>query len=222
MNIPKDTILMISGVSCVGKTTTAYEIIKKYTVFRRVSEADIVRTVIRTSYEHITEIFEPSINLVNEYDTLFKSISNNDFATTKLQSKQLLPYIKEIILRQQRRKIPTIIEGAGIVPSTYFPDNKPLKWLTDHVIFVNLYLASEEEHVIRRQSRSEERDYNEDIRKTQELILRFRKEKNELLNEEALMLHQLYNNVFSLDVSNASSSKVADMIMKCIYNYFND
>lgn len=36
MQVPKDAILMLSGVSCVGKTTAAYEIVKNYPEFRRV------------------------------------------------------------------------------------------------------------------------------------------------------------------------------------------
>ena len=55
MDIPKDTILMLSGVSCVGKTTTAYEIVKNYSEFRRVSEYDLIRTVVRTAYEHLAD-----------------------------------------------------------------------------------------------------------------------------------------------------------------------
>ena len=53
MYIPKDAILMLSGVSCVGKTTTAYEIVKNYPEFRRVSEYDLMRTVVRTAYEYL-------------------------------------------------------------------------------------------------------------------------------------------------------------------------
>ena len=78
--------------------------------------------------------------LTSKYSALFESITSNNFEITKLQSEQLLPYVKEIVLRQQRRRIPTIIEGAGIVPSTYFPDNQPLAWLNNHVVFINLYI----------------------------------------------------------------------------------
>lgn len=222
MNIPKDTILIISGVSCVGKTTVAYEIVKNHTAFRRVSELDILRTIIRTSYEHLARDANIDTNIMNEYDSLFKSITDNDFATTKLQSEQLLPYIKEIILRQQRRKIPTIIEGAGIVTSTYFPNNQPLEWLTNHVIFANLYLADEKAHIMRRKSRSEERDYHENISKTVEFVLQSRLVKNELLHTETLKLQQIFNNVFSLDVSDDSPSDIADKIMKRIFRYFDN
>ena len=55
MHVPKDAILMLSGVSCVGKTTAAYEIVKNYPEFRRVSEYDLLRTIVRTAYEYLAE-----------------------------------------------------------------------------------------------------------------------------------------------------------------------
>ena len=223
MYIPKDAILMLSGVSCVGKTTAAYEIVKKYPEFRRVSEYDLLRTVVRTAYEYLAE--EAHINkdeLISKYNALFESITNSNFEITKLQSEQLLPYVKEIILRQQRRRIPTIIEGTGIVPSTYFPNNQPLSWLTKHVVFINLYISDKEEHISRRRSRSEERDYLESISKTEIIISQSRAEKNQLLHMQAIKLHQIFKNVLSLDVSNCTPSLTASKIMELIFDYFNN
>lgn len=89
MDIPKDTILMLSGVSCVGKTTTAYEIVKNYSEFRRVSEYDLIRTVVRTAYEHLAD--EAYINkneLMDKYNALFESLTCNNFEITRLQSER--------------------------------------------------------------------------------------------------------------------------------------
>ena len=222
MNIPKDAILMLSGVSCVGKTTAAYEIVKNYPVFRRVSEYDLLRTVVRTAYEYLAEEnYIDKNELVSKYNALFESITSGNFEITKLQSEQLLPYVKEIILRQQRRRIPTIIEGAGIVPSTYFPNNQPLAWLTNHVVFINLYISDEEEHIARRRSRSNERDYHESFSETETIISQSRAEKNQLLHMQAIKLHQIFKNVFSLDVSNCTPSHVAGKIMESVFDYFN-
>lgn len=223
MRIPQDTILIISGVSCVGKTTVAYEILKKYPEFRRVSEADIIRTVVRTAYENLSEEINIDKNLlVDKYNALFKSVTNNNFETTKQQSVQLIPYIKEIVLRQQRRQIPTIIEGAGIVPSTYFPNGKPLEWLTEHVIFINLYLSNEAEHVHRRKSRTIERDYHEDISKTEILVFQSRLGKNDCLHTDTVKIHHLFKNVFSFDVSDDSPSILADKIMEIVFTYYSN
>lgn len=223
MSVPKDAILMLSGVSCVGKTTTAYEIVKNYPEFRRVSEYDLLRTIVRTAYEYLAEeAYLDKDELISKYNALFKSITNSNFEITKLQSEQLLPYVKEIILRQQRRRIPTIIEGTGIIPSTYFPNNQPLAWLSKHVIFMNLYISDEKEHISRRQSRSKERDYHESVSKTEIIISQSRAEKNQLLHMQAIKLHKTFKNVFSLDVSNCTPSHVASKIMELVFDYFDN
>ncbi|MCM1261710.1 MAG: hypothetical protein NC313_03235 [Butyrivibrio sp.] len=223
MPIPKDAILMLSGVSCVGKTTVAYEIIKNYPEFRRVSEYDLIRTIVRTAYEYLSEeTFVDKDKLTNKYNALFKSITSSNFEITKSQSEQLLPYVKEIILRQQRRQIPTIIEGTGIIPCIYFPNDQPLAWLSKHIIFINLYLSDEEEHISRRQSRSEERDYHESVSKTKIIISQSRAEKNQLLHMQAIKLQQTFKNVFSLDISNYTPSHAASKIMELVFDYFNN
>ena len=223
MQVPKDAILMLSGVSCVGKTTAAYEIVKNYPEFRRVSEYDLLRTVVRTAYEYLAEeAYIDKDELISKYNALFESITSSDLEITKLQSEQLLPYVKEIILRQQRRRIPTIIEGTGIIPSIYFPNNQPLAWLSKHVVFINLYISDEEDHISRRQSRSEERDYHESVSKTEIIISQSRAEKNQLLHMQAIQLHQIFKNVFSLDVSYCTPSHVAGKIMELVFDYFDN
>ena len=222
MHVPKDAILMLSGVSCVGKTTAAYEIVKNYPEFRRVSEYDLLRTVVRTAYECLAEeAYIDKDELISKYHALFESITNSNFEITKLQSEQLLPYVKEIILRQQRRRIPTIIEGTGIIPSAYFPNNQPLAWLSKHVVFINLYISDEEDHISRRQSRSEERDYHESASKTEIIISQSRAGKNQLLHMQAIKLQQKFKNVFSLDVSNYTPSHMASKIMELVFDYFD-
>lgn len=221
MGIPQDTILIISGVSCVGKTTIAYEILNNYSEFRRVSELDIIRTAVRTTFNYIIDDkLVDKDAIITKYNAIFESITLSDFETTKQQSKQLLPYVKEIILRQQRRHIPTIIEGAGIVPSIYFPNNRPLEWLSPHVFFVNLYLSDEQDHITRREARSNVRNYNEDGEKTKMLVLNARKEKQKILHEETLKLQKKYKNVVSIDVSNHTAHYIANHIMWLLFNYF--
>ena len=96
MYIPKDAILMLSGVSCVGKTTTVYKIVKNYPEFRRISEYDLIRTVVRTAYEQLAEeAYVYKNKLKSKYNALFESITSNNFEITKLQSEQL--YVLYII-----------------------------------------------------------------------------------------------------------------------------
>lgn len=219
MHILKDVILMLSGVSCVGKITAAYEIVKNYTEFRRVSEYDLIRTVVWTSYECLAEeVYLDKDELISKYNVLFESITNSTFETTKLQSELLLTYVKEIILRQQRRQISNIIEGTGVIPSTYFPNNQPLSWLTTHVVFINLYISDEKEDISRRKSRSKERDYHESVCKREMIISQSRTEKNQLLYMQTIKLHQIFKNVFSLDVSNWAPSHTASKIMSLVFD----
>ena len=73
MQVPKDAILMLSGVSCVGKTTAACEIVKNYPEFRRVSEYDLLRTVVRTAYEYLAEeAYIDKDELISKYNALFE------------------------------------------------------------------------------------------------------------------------------------------------------
>lgn len=223
MNIANDTIVMLSGVSCVGKTTTAYEIIKRHSQFRRVTELDILRTVVRTVYEQIA--IEENLGkeqIIEKYKALFASLTNSDFETAKLQSVLLIPYVKEIILRQQRRRIPTIIEGAGIIPSTFFPEDRPLSWLTDSVIMINLYLSDENQHVMRRSARSQERISHEAIEETRQLVSRARSRKNQELHLDTVRLSRIYPNVFSIDIMNKSPQCLADTIVEYVFNYFKN
>ena len=168
----------------------------------------------------INEISYVKNELMDKYNALFESLTCNNFEITRLQSEQLLPYVKEIILRQQRRQIPTILEGTGIIPNIYFPNNRPLPWLTKHVVFINLYLSDEKEHISRRKSRSEERGYHESASKTQAIISQCRAEKNQLLHMQAIELQKMYKNIFSIDISDCTPTQAATRIMERVFDYF--
>ena len=69
---------MLSGVSCVGKTTTAYEIVKNYPEFRRVSEYDLIRTVVRTAYEQLSdEAYINKNDMMDKYNIGYGSVNHN-------------------------------------------------------------------------------------------------------------------------------------------------
>ncbi|MCH5261089.1 MAG: hypothetical protein J1F18_15170 [Lachnospiraceae bacterium] len=220
--IPKNAIIILSGVSCVGKTTAAYKIIQRCSVFRRVSELDIIRTIVRSVVGNLaTDGYLNYDDVEAAYLDLFKSLTISDFETAKSQSKILIPYVKEIILRQQRRNIPTVLEGAGIIPSTYYPNNCPLSWLTSTLVFINLYLKDEMVHIERRCSRCNERDYADTFEETKDMIQKIRNQKNELLHQETLELSKKFNNIFSIDVSGMTQDSVADTILKLVYKYYS-
>ncbi len=177
----------------------------------------------RTAYQYSAEeACMDKDELINKYNALFESGPSSNYEINKLQSEQLLPYVKEIILRQQRRRIPTIIESTDIIPSTHFPNNQPLAWLSKHVVFINLYISGEEKFFPRRQSRSSEHNYHDPVGRTEIGISQSRAEKNQLLHLQAIKLHHIFKNVFSLDVSNCTSSTVANKIMELAFNYFDN
>lgn len=220
--IPKDTVLLISGVQCVGKTTTAYNIVQNYPDFRRVSELDIIRTIVRaTLINLLDEGFINKQEIMDKYSELFKSVSESDYETAKNQSRQLVPYIKEIVLRQQSRRIPTIIEGSSIIPSIFFSDSKPLNWVNSNILFVNLYLSSGDEHITRRQMRCNEREYSRSMEEIKHNVRQIRYQKNIMLHNETLMLSKCCPNVFSIDVASKSPGEIVQIIMKLVYKYYD-
>lgn len=216
-HIPKDFVLILSGVQCVGKTTTAYNILKYNPEFRRVSELDIIRTVVRTTIRNTNSLNEKI--LYQHYWPLFETLSEANLLVAKEQSKLLIPYVKEIVERQQMRKIPTIIEGSSIIPSTYFHNNIPINGFKKNVIFVNLYLSDENEHLKRRINRCKEREYNYSENMTKEQILKIRNNKILMLHLETLELSKNANNVFSIDVANMTQDMMVDKILHIINNY---
>ena len=220
--IAEDTILILTGIPCVGKTSVAYEIIHQYPDFRRVSEMDIIRNIIRAVLNNLTKESHLNEDIVKqEYSDLFESLTVSDFKTTKLQSLKLMPYVKEIILRQQRRKIPTIIEGSGIIPSVFFPNGTPKEWLNSNVIFVNLYISDDNEQKERRHARHIERKYTSDyieIEKREAIVM---SEKNYALHIETIDLSKKLPNVFSIDTAHIPIEKLAKEIIDIVKSYFS-
>lgn len=221
LNIPKDFVLILTGVPCVGKTTTAYNLIRKYTEFKSVSEIDILRTMARCIIKDIetkTSVISAS-NLKTVYSSLFKSVTNGDFTDLKQQSEILLNPIREIVKRQQDRKIPTIIEGTSVIPSTFFKNGQPIEGFKKNIIFINLYLSDINEHIQHRKARCMEREYAKSESLTEKINI-IRNNKNDILHKETLELGRTAQNVFSIDIAHMSQEEVVGKISKIITNYF--
>lgn len=218
-----NTILIISGLPCIGKTTVAYELIKKSPHFRSVTEMDIIRTVLRKAIEDLeVNNLCNNVNIKEYYENLFNSLRESSYDIACEQSKQLLPFVKDIIFRQQRRNIPTIIEGAEIIPITYFDDNQKVCWINENIIFVYLYITDEVEHKRRRINRCKDREYNINETNENKMIYRIRKEKHVRLLRDAQNLSKTNNNIFTIDVSNKSVEEVCNLIIKQIDRYYNN
>lgn len=217
------TILIISGLPCIGKTTIAYELIKKYPQFRSVTEMDIMRTVLRKAIENLetNNIFN-NVNIKEYYENLFNSLRESSYDIACEQSKQLLPFVKDIIFRQQRRNIPTIIEGAEIIPITFFDDNQKVCWINDNIIFIYLYIADEAEHKRRRINRCKTRGYNINEANEIKIVYKIRNEKHIRFLRDAQNLSKTNNNIFTIDISNKSIEEVCGLIIKRIERYYNN
>lgn len=221
--IPNDLILFISGVSCVGKTAVAQNLVKVCPEFRNISEMDIIRTVARKIVRDFAFTNNLSINTIcdNEvYASLFESTKKNDFKTYKKQASFFVSCIDEIVKRQQSRKIPTIIEGINIVPSLFFNNSKLINGFETDVIFFNLYLSDYKVHVQRRFQRCQERGYPDNYAEAETTVNQIiRNKQNELLYETAMLARRV-NNVFNIDTSNKTVEEVSKVILDRIYQLF--
>lgn len=224
INLPKDFVLIISGVSCVGKTTAAYNLLKEYPEFKRVTEIDIIRMILRSTIKDVVNnlSYSDQNRLQEKFEHLFSSSTNEDFSVLKEQSKTLLRCVKEIVKRQQERKIPTIIEGVSIVPSVFFHDGKPLEGFEKNVLFINLFLSDENEHFLRREKRCFEREYTDSKESIHKRVDCIRNNKNDILHKETVELSLFANNVVSIDISHLDEKTVVCRIANTIQNYFND
>ena len=131
--LPQNLVLLISGVPGVGKTTLSAELLKAYKEFRLVEETDVIREILR-GY---------NCYLFYEYGFLQDNIySHNRFLTydmAKEQCRIMKNSIINIIQRQQRKEIPSIINGVHIIPEELYIHLK-----VPNIIYINLYVDSEE------------------------------------------------------------------------------
>lgn len=139
IDIPEGFIVFISGVPGAGKTTISYELLKRFNVFRIIEETDLIREILR-GYNSFLE---------HEFPIQSRDILNQIRITdhTKLfsldEAKQQCNFMKysleQIVARQKRKGIPSIINGVHIIPETLngLSGNK-------NVIYINLYINNEQ------------------------------------------------------------------------------
>lgn len=130
-------VLLVSGVPGSGKTTISYELLKRYNEFRIIQETDLIREVLRGYNTYLDERFnsleEQKYNIIPDHRKIF------NYSELKEQCSIIKNSIENIILRQQRKGIPSIINGVHIVPEVLdgIVQNKG-------VAYVNLYIDSKE------------------------------------------------------------------------------
>jgi len=136
--VPPGFVIFISGVPGSGKTTISYELLKKFDVFRIVEETDLIREALRGYNEYIKDEFKDRIQFL--FDEI--EISDHTKLLTMDEARQQCKFMKNslenIVLRQQRKGIPSIVNGVHVIPEILdgIFENR-------NIIYVNLYVNSE-------------------------------------------------------------------------------
>ena len=202
ITIPKGIIVLVSGVPGVGKTTISYELLKRYSQFRIIEETDLIREVLRGYNEYLISEFGDSIT------TFLKRIKITDhtqllsYEDAKAQCSIMRCSIEHIISRQQRKGIPSIINGVHIIPEI-------LCKITDsNVIYINLFVTDPE--VIR--SRIFKRNPNSYILSHMPFI--YKSNKDLLYYTKRIELKR--SNVYNIDVTNLNIDETIAKIISYI------
>lgn len=138
--VPDGFIVFISGVPGVGKTTTSYELLKKCNAFRIIEETDLIREVLRGYNAYLGSQFPQLSHEIGEKIRISDHTKLLSLSEAKQQCEIMLSSFEYIVARQQRKGIPSIINGVHVVPEM-------LNGLANNhnVIYINLYVNSERE-----------------------------------------------------------------------------
>lgn len=137
--IPEGFIVFISGVPGVGKTTISYELLKRCNSFRIIEETDLIREVLRGYNFFLGKSFPTQSSDILRQVRITDHTKLLSLDEAKQQCEIMRSSFEYIVARQQRKGIPSIINGVHIVPET-------LNGIVDNhnVIFINLYIHSED------------------------------------------------------------------------------
>lgn len=133
----KNLILFISGVPSSGKTTISYELLKQIDYFRIVQETDIIREILRGYNVYLSK------NVSNAFEELSEPASHTELLSydrAKNQCRIMKNSINEIVKRQNRKCIPTIICGVHIIPEILYETISG-----GNIKYVNLYFDCEKD-----------------------------------------------------------------------------
>lgn len=132
-NLPSDLFLLISGVPGVGKTTVSYELLKTYEEFRLIEETDVIREIIRGYNSYLSSIYAINPKNIYSHETFLS------YEMAKQQCNVMKNSIINIINRQQRKNIPSVINGVHIIPEVLYTDTP-----FSNILYINLFIDSEQ------------------------------------------------------------------------------
>lgn len=194
-------ILLISGVPGSGKTTISYELLKRYNKFRIIQETDLIREVLRGYNEYLDDRFNSLEGQTYDIIPDHKKIFN--YSELKEQCSIMKNSIENIILRQQRKGIPSIINGVHIVPEV-------LNGIVQNngVAYINLYIDRKDILC----KRWENRDPNKYMP-----YLNVAFETNLLLSKTTLELSKKFPSTFyNINVTNLTIDQTVEKIVALI------
>ena len=186
--IPDGLIVFISGVPGMGKTTISYELLNGFNKFRIIEETDIIREVLRGYNEYLKLEFGSQVDFVFEKIHITDHNKLLTFEEAKFQCKVMRQSFEEIVARQQRKGIATIINGVHIIPEVLSDFAEK-----DNILFVNLYVTDECE-IYKRISQRAPNSYMLDY-------IPFIFQTNIDLYLSTEKMSQEYQNVFNVDVT---------------------
>ena len=131
--LPQNLIVLISGVPGVGKTTISNELLKTHNEFRLVEETDIIREVLRGYESYLTKIGKLHTENIYSHDIILS------YEIAMQQCHIMKNPLINIIKRQQRKQIPSIINGVHIIPEELYAHTS-----FPNILYIILYVDSED------------------------------------------------------------------------------
>lgn len=201
--IPNGLIIFLCGVPGMGKTTISYELLKKFNKFRIIEETDLIREVLRGYNEHL------KIEFGNQVDFVFDKIYITDhtklltFEEAKFQCKIMKRSFEQIIARQQRKGIATIINGVHVIPEVLSDIAE-----NNNIIFINLYVTNKHE-IYERISKRDSTSYM-----LEHIPFIFQTNTEQYLSTERIS--SKYRNIFNINVTGLSVENTINRIIDCI------
>ncbi len=205
--IPSGLIIFISGVPGVGKTTISYEILKRFNEFRIIEETDLIRETLRGYNDFLQAEFGNQINFVFDKVEITDHKRLLTFKEAKMQCEFMRKSLEQIVYRQQRKSIASIINGVHVIPEMLFgiAENK-------NIIYINFFVSNEHEiykRILNRDPTSYMLNY---------IPLIFETNKDLYLSTERISKNHC---VFNIDVTGLSINDTIDKVILCINIYQN-